>query len=199
MDFPTEIRYNRQLASHDKFSKVLDDILLGNWGGFLSFLVHAAARPPSIARLWRDHTKFHTRVSHISLSPWRSCAWAKSPETFCQSVVNWMTDCLTVRQAAWQKKIVDLLGLFMDFPSSFSFSQKVKFWGLIFQSGPGNRQSTFWKTTAIKSEKVKLLPFCHRTLWPNWSASGNWTNSFYLIHRKRPSKTYLFLIKAVSI
>lgn len=69
------------------------------------------------------------------------------------------------------------------------FSQKVKFWGLIFQSGPGNWKSTFWKTAAIKLEKVKLLPLCHCSLWPDWTARGNWENSLYFFHRKRPSMT----------
>ena len=76
-----------------------------------------------------------------------------------------------------------------DDPSPFSFFfQKVKFWGLIFQSGPRNRESTFWKTAAVKSEKVKFLPFCHRTLRSDWSTRRNWTNSFYFLHRKRSSK-----------
>ena len=76
-----------------------------------------------------------------------------------------------------------------DDPSPFSFFfQKVKFWGLIFQSGPRNRESTFWKTAAVKSEKVKFLPFCHCTLRSDWSTRRNWTNCFYFLHRKRSSK-----------
>ena len=78
----------------------------------------------------------------------------------------------------------------------FFFSQKVKFWGLIFQSGPGNWQSTFWETAAIKFEKIQLLPLCYCTLWPNWPACGNWENSLYLIYWKRPgtydSLVYIF-------
>ena len=88
-----------------------------------------------------------------------------------------------------------------DDPSPFSFFfQKVKFWGLIFQSGPRNRESTFWKTAAVKSEKVKFLPFCHRTLRSDWSTRRNWTNSFYFLHRKRSSKFMsYYLTIAVSI
>ena len=67
----------------------------------------------------------------------------------------------------------------------FSLLSKVKFWGLIFQSGPGNWASTFWKTAPVKLEKVKLLPFCHRIIWPDWTAGGGWTYSFYLFYRKR--------------
>ena len=82
-----------------------------------------------------------------------------------------------------------------DDPSPFSFFfQKVKFWGLIFQSGPRNRESTFWKTAAVKSEKVKFLPFCHRTLRSDWSTRRNWTNSFYFLHRKRSSKFMSYLV-----
>ena len=105
MDFPTEIRYNRQLVSHDKFSKVLDDILLGNWGGFLLFLVQAA-NPPSIhfTRFWGDHTKFHARVSHISIleevvlgrNPWRHFAKVL--------LIGWLIACwnlLLLSLACW--------------------------------------------------------------------------------------------------
>ena len=71
------------------------------------------------------------------------------------------------------------------------FLKKVKFWGLIFQSGPRNRQSTFWKTTPVKFEKIQLLPLCYRSLRPNWTASGDRTNSFYFIHWKGPGKVLL--------
>lgn len=74
----------------------------------------------------------------------------------------------------------------------FSFRlSKVKFWGLIFQSGPGNWESTFWKTAAVKFEKVKLLPLCHRTLWSNWTAHRSWKNGFYILHWKRSGKYLL--------
>ena len=75
----------------------------------------------------------------------------------------------------------------------FFFLKKVKFWGLIFQSGPRNRQSTFWKTTPVKFEKIQLLPLCYRSLRPNWTASGDRTNSFYFIHWKGPGKVFIFL------
>ena len=73
--------------------------------------------------------------------------------------------------------------------------QKVKFWGLIFQSGPRNRQSSFWKTATVKSEKVKLLPLCHRTLRQNWTTRGNWADGIHFLHRKRSS---MFLFKGKS-
>ena len=117
-----------------------------------------------------------------------------------------MLQLLTVTETS-ERKIVDLkdfiYGLPMYYilcerlskrldPCFFFLSQKVKFWGLIFQSGPRNRESTFWKTTSVKPEKVKFLPFCHRPLRSNWTASGNRTNSVYLLHRKRSSKGNFF-------
>ena len=104
-------------------------------------------------------------------------SFGDSLERFCQSVVNWMTDCLSVW---WQK-----------FTWIFFRLSKVKFWGLIFQSGPGNWESTFWKTAAVKFEKVKLLPLCHRTLWSNWTAHRSWKNGFYILHWKRSGKYLL--------
>ena len=68
----------------------------------------------------------------------------------------------------------------------FFFFQKVKFWGLIFQSGPRSWSRSFRKTTTLKFKKIQFLPFCHCALWSNRATCWNRTNSVYLIHRKRP-------------